>query len=272
MMGIGVRALAWAYAATVEAGAPNATARTLVSDAAKWLLDYGYDNVTHGLYYGRGGAGCEQPSTPYGQMTQYLPVIPGCSYDLASSNTSRGLTAEIFGGMSLAYLYEADASRKAYIKAMMTKLYAKTYGKVGYPCTGDYAAHCGDGYYNSLPEETYTPGLFNYRTDKYFGFAYGFGGGLSTPAAHAMTEFPRVPVPRTVNLNFRLGDIAGATSIRVTLKSGASIMSTPVDCASSPCAITLPDKTAGNYLIQIAYRASDTTLATSQWQVLANVD
>lgn len=272
MMGIGVRALAWAYAATVAAGAPNATVRTLLSDAAKWLLDYGYDNVTHGLYYGRGGAGCEQPGTPYGQMTQYLPVQPGCTYDLPSSNTARGLTAEIFGGMSLAYLYEADATRKANIKTMMTKLYAKTYGKIGYPCTGDYAAHCADGYYNSLPEETYMVGFVNYHADKYFGFAYGFGGGLSTPAAHAITEFPRVPVPRTVNLSFRLADVPGATSIRATLRNSNGVTSTPVDCTSSPCVITVPDKTVGNYLIQIAYRASDSTLATSQWQVLANVD
>src|SRR5262245_37626777 len=158
MMGIALKALFYAYAATVNAGSPNPLALTMLSDAAKWVIDYGYDPRTEGMYYGRTSPGCEQPLAMYGQMSNSLPENPGCSYDLASSNTARGLSPEIFGGMAMAYLYEADATRKANIKTVMTRMYAKTYGKRGYACSGAYAPYCGDGYYNKDLEAVYTVG------------------------------------------------------------------------------------------------------------------
>ena len=190
MMGIALKALAYAYGATVNAGSPNTLALTLLSDAAKWIVDYGYDSVTEGLYYGRTSPGCEQPLATYGRMFKFIPRNPGCTYDLANSNTARGLSPEIFGGMAAAYLLETNATRKANIKSLMTRMYAKTFGKPGYACAGDYAQYCGDGYYNAELEAVYTVGQINYHVDKYVGFNEGFAGASALPASLLLGQYP----------------------------------------------------------------------------------
>jgi hypothetical protein len=184
MMGIIMRGLDLAYEATVQAGSPNATALTLLSDAAQWLVDYGYDPLSGGLYYTRVSPGCEAESG-YGVMPATISPIPGSC--LSNKNGARGLVPEIVGGMAAAYLRETNASRKAAIKTAMVRWMGKIFGKSGYTCTGDYAAHC-DGSYLTLIEETYTPGSFNYDVDKYLGFAFGFGGSFAWQAAERHPE------------------------------------------------------------------------------------
>ena len=185
MTGIGDRAFGYAYAATVQAGAPNSTILTLLSDSAKFLVEYAYDPVTEGMYYDRITPGCEFPvggglGNAYGVTTRAIAANPGCTYDVASSNTARGLSPEIFGGWSYAYMYEQDLTRKQTLKDMATRLVGKTFGKPGFTCTGAYAPFCGDGYYASIFEETYTVGMQQYHVDKYLGFGYGIGGAMTS--------------------------------------------------------------------------------------------
>jgi hypothetical protein len=193
---------------------------------------------------------------------------------LSDKTGARGLVPEIIGGMAAAYLRETDATRKAAIRTAMVRWMGKIFGKSGYTCTGDYAAHC-DGSYLTLIEETYTRGSFNYDVDKYLGFALGFGGSFAWPSAERHTEWPRVPVPRTASISFRLSDVANTTLVRVTLKDNTGVLvGSPTECASSPCSVTIPDKQAGNLLVKLEYLATPggPILAASEFQKLQNVE
>jgi hypothetical protein len=272
MMGIIMRGLDFAYEATVQAGSPNATALTLLSDAAQWLINYGYDPLSGGLYFARVTPGCEAESG-YGVMPSAISPIPGSC--LSDTVGARGLVPEIIGAMAAAYLRETDTTRKATIRTAMVRWMGKIYGKPGYSCTGDYAAYCEDGSYLTLIEETYTRGSFNYDVDKYLGFALGFGGSFAWPSAERHTEWPRVPVPRTASISFRLSDVANTTLVRVTLKDNTGVLvGSPTECASSPCSVTIPDKQAGNLLVKLEYLATPggPILAASEFQKLQNVE
>jgi hypothetical protein len=146
------------------------------------LVNYGYDPLSGGLYFARVTPGCEAESG-YGFMPATISPIPGSC--LSDKNGARGLVPEIIGGMAAAYLRETDATRKAAIRTAMVRWMGKIFGKSGYTCTGDYAAHC-DGSYLTLIEETYTRGSFNYDVDKYLGFAFGFGGSFAWQAAERL--------------------------------------------------------------------------------------
>jgi hypothetical protein len=272
MMGIIMRGLDLAYEATVQAGSPNATVLTMLSDAAQWLVNYGYDPLSGGLYFARVTPGCEAESE-YGEMPSTISPIPGSC--LSDTVGARGLVPEIIGAMAAAYLRETNATRKAVIKIAMVRWVGKIYGKPGYSCTGDYAVHCEDGSYLTLIEETYTPGSFNYDADKYLGFALGFGGSFAWPSAERHTEWPRVPAPRTASISFRLSDVANATLVRVTLRDNTGVLvGSQTECKSSPCSVTIPDKQAGNLLVKLEYLSTSggRILAASEFQKLQNVE
>jgi hypothetical protein len=271
MQSIIMFALDTAYEATVAAGDPDERLPPLISEAAKWMVDYAYDPLTGGLYFSRSGAGCEAASD-YGEMPNTIALdalgsfkpLSGCFSDTGGA---RAMSAEIGRAMSKAYVREADATRKENIRLWMHKVFGKAYGKVGYDCASDYLPHCHDGSYFTALQLTYDGGA---AEDKYLGFAIGFGGGPTWPAAEQHTEWPRDAPTRTAKIGFRLADAPTATGVRVTLKDQHGTVLTPVDCATSPCSVTIPDGEAGTYQFTIAYRNGSTTLVTSQWQRLKN--
>jgi len=69
-------------------------------------------------------------------------------------------------------------------------MYAKTYGKPGFACSGAFAPYCGDGYYNLELEAVYTVGQVNYHADKYVGFNEGFAAASALPAAFLLSQYP----------------------------------------------------------------------------------
>jgi hypothetical protein len=88
------------------------------------------------------------------------------------------MAMETFGALAAAYMYARDPV----VRAVADTMYAKAFGKPGSVCEGEFAAHCGDGVYASAVENTYAGGYW-FDTDKYFGFAFGFGGVFAWPAA-----------------------------------------------------------------------------------------
>lgn len=264
-----------AYEATVAAGAPDSRLPPLISNAAKWLVDYGYDPLTGGLAFARNGVGCEAASA-YGVMPATITLDSLGSFTpltscLSDSGGARAMSAETPRAMSKAYVRESDAGRKTAIRNWMYKVMGRAYGKdpSTYACTGGYAAWCGDGYYFVALEETFGGGIST-EYDKYLGFAIGMGGAMTWEAAAQHTSWPRVPTTKTVKISFRLADIPTATGVRITLKDQHGTTQTPVDCAVSPCSVSVPDVASADYQLQIEYRAGGLTLSQGQWQRLKN--
>jgi hypothetical protein len=261
--GVILRGLTTAYEATVAAGDPDARVLSLMSDLAQWLITYGYDPQTGGLYFARNGAGCE-PASAYGAMEPSSGDV-ACQSDI---NGSRLLTGEIVGGLVGTYMRETNSTKRTAIRTWMQKVMGKAFGKIDYECGPGYVEHCHDGYYMKALEETYTPGTQQYEVDKYLGFVLGFGGDMGWPSIELHTEFPRAPIPRTSSIGFKLNSIAGAATVRVSLKDQFGNVTT-TDCSASPCAVPLADSSAGNLQFMLTYRnASGATLAPGQWQTL----
>jgi hypothetical protein len=276
MLSIIMMGLDTAYEATVAAGDPDERLPTMISDAAKWLVDYGYDPLTGGLYFARSNPGCEAASD-YGEMPNvmtYDTFGAGVSTPLAGcfSNVdgARAMSAEVGRAMSKAFVRESDSTRKTNIRNWMYKVLGKAYGKDGYDCAANYVAHCDGDYFVAL-EETYIGG-FSYQFDKYLGFALGFGNDMAWPAADLHTEWPRTVTTRDVSIGFNLANVTDATSVKVTIKDPAGIEGTPVECETSPCVVTLDDYQAGNGLYKIGYYKTSGTvlLVEGQYQRLTN--
>ena len=230
-----------------------ADALTMSQDQANFIMGYGYNPTQKGMYYMRGALNCET-------------VTGGPSDGCANSqSTARFLNGETLRTMAYAYMATGNATYKTYGDKFVGAIF------------GDPSCdpNCGPETDAAGNDDIKPPNGYTYSTQraKDFGFLFGMGGLLTYAAIRTgMTAWPMTPVSATVQVSFRLADIPGADRIAITLKDQRGIVGTPTICLTSPCAVTIPDRSAGNYQMMITYRTGATNRASGIWQQFRNVE
>ena len=245
--GIGGAAL-WRLHRSV--GIPDS--HTIMMDQVNYIIDYGYNPAQKGLYYMRASLNCET----------ITGGIEGCASSQSTGRFNNGETTR-----ALAYAYMSTGN--TYYRDWGDKLVGPIFGDFScYPNCGPQTDQFGNDDIKPPGGATYTS-----QRAKDYGFLFGMGGVLTQTAMRTgITAWPMVPVTATVQQSFRLADIPGSDRVAITLKDQRGVVGTPTVCLTSPCAITIPDRSAGNYQMQIAYRTGSTTRATGLWQQLKNVE
>jgi hypothetical protein len=137
----------------------------LVSLAATWIHNVGYDPVTQGMNYGRVFEACEPLTVPAPGST-FDSRMPGCNYGLnpASIRTARVLTAETTQALRSYYESFPSSMRKEW----GDRAYGSIWGYCPYTKPGFY---CDDNY---VRDENSDASLAAYKWPGYF-----FGMGMS---------------------------------------------------------------------------------------------
>jgi hypothetical protein len=213
--------------------ASAALAKSYLADATNWIVTTGVEQNWRGLWYMVGAGTCGPPN----------PADPNCANpDMPSS---RSLSGEVLGTLSLGYLDNPSATLKAQIDNLFSAVYAK------YPTDPGY-----DGVYLSSMDL----GGYNYSTanPKWQGFFFGMGRNAAWPAARQGGLQP--PQPMTVYVNAALNaDLVLAnrgSQIEVTVTDPTGVQRPPVTCSRSPCAVRV-NRTLGNPIARVAYLSAN---------------
>jgi hypothetical protein len=242
MQGIMGRGLDWAHKASCAAGNCNENAAKYLADIGRFIVDYGHDPVSGGVWYTRTNPPCELNSA-YGSFATVPSRIEGCASQSVAA--AREIATETFGALAAAYMVSGDAK----IRTVADFMYAKAFGKPGWPCAPDLAEFCGDGTYTGAIENTYAGGFW-FDTDKYLGFAFGFGGSLSWPAARIID--PKAKMSQNVPVGFTMVGVPGAEKVRITVTEPTGTTRNPIVCTDSPCVVSV-DPRQGDHLMKIEY-------------------
>jgi hypothetical protein len=223
----GLLAEAFDLAAKAIAGSDPASASLAHSytvDAARWIMNNGYRAATKSVYYAVGYVNC-QPPIPEGNNP--------CTGDYDAAD-ARDLNAEAIGGIARAYAYSKDASLKAFEDLLFNAMWAKptTCPANSTLCVpdGSYVISFDDGqwFMTGAPPVGSAP--------KWFGQMAGFPALSAWPAYRL--GGPQAPPGQVFYMALNLAAVPGAVTARVTT-TAADGTDLPVECAASPCAITV---------------------------------
>jgi hypothetical protein len=203
-----------------------ALAKSYVVDVANWLVKYGVQPGTRGLWYGVG----------YGVCAGANPTDPSCN----SGNViaARELNPEVLSTLALAYSFSPSPALFAGVDNLFSAVYAKYPTDPGYD--GTYASDM-DGW--------------NLQTDnaKWFGFYWGVGRNDAWPSVRqgglAASQAGTVFVAGDPG---RFGK-PGQAKVKVTDPTGAV---RTVACTTLPCAVPV-NRALGNPLMQMLYLSPD---------------
>jgi len=132
---------------------------------------------------------------------------------------------------------------------MIDNIYAGLWAKPGtnaivpspdgtYDAAVDTCSGCGNYLYAGM------------QGSKFWGQMFGLSRQDNWPVLRIGGSSP--PQNAAVYVSGRIGDIAGAASYRVTVTEPSGIVSAPVICSSSPCAVTI-NRALGNPIVQVDY-------------------
>lgn len=246
MLGIDAQAFLMGYQAT-----GNTAMRDAATDIADWLVDYGIDYNTTGVYYARGFPACHEPE-PVGLTPHLIAGTPGCSYntDDYGKFAARFQIGELTNALSAAY----EATESERYKIAMDLLYNAAFAKPGWPRPPGFGP--SDKHLGALDDNADT---FLYSSNKNFGWWFGMGQAYRWPVSRlgnrpTPEEFP-------ISVDFELPQTATKARLTLTAPWGAK---TSVVCRESPCTVTTR-RDAGNYLMQIDYlSANDEVIAEGE--------
>jgi hypothetical protein len=171
------------------------------------------------------------------------------------------ISAEAIGGIARAYAYSGDATLKALADLLFNAMWAKPT-----TCPANSTLCVSDGSYVSAfdtgqVDVSGTPPTA--AAPKWFGQMWGFPGLLAWPASRM--GGPQAPTRQVFYINWNRAAVPGAVAVRVrtTAADGTDL---PVECASSPCAITAYGQ--GDQPAKLEYLSgSGAVVASSQIQL-----
>ncbi len=212
-----------AKALATSSPATSAMAYGYSLDAARWIMNNGYRESTKSVYYAAGYVNCQLP----------IPEENNLCTNNYDPDSARVISTEAIGGIARAYGHSNDASLKAFADVLFNAIWAKPT-----TCPTNSTVCIPDGYYGLSWDDgqwymTGTPPVG--KAPKWFGQMAGFPGLSSWPAIRLGGPQPAVGQVFYIGLNFAA--VPGAVTARVTT-TAADGTDLPVECASSPCAVT----------------------------------
>jgi len=243
MLGIKTTAMNWA-ASLVEDPTLAANYANLASLAGNWVRDFGYDSTaTKGMFYARVYEACEPVKTPIGT---YEFRSPGCDNGLnpASVVAARDLTGETSSALRAAYEADPTPANRNWGDEAYSALWCSSRYEVNPPVTCDSKGE-GDNSNMGVTGDGALSGT------KWAGFFFGMGMAHQWPAVRVGGADPVVLQTASINTNFN--GIAGAASVRVTVRSPSGAAA-EYDCTSSPCIISV-DRRQGAHTYTLEYRS-----------------
>ena len=242
---LAAKSIATSYPATA------ALAHSYSVDAARWIMNNGYRAATKSVYYAAGYVNCQQLPIPEGNNP--------CTDDL-DADEARVESAEAVGGIARAYAYSQDTSLKSFADLLYNAMWAKPstcpVGSALCSSDGSYLQAFDNGQVNvsGTPPSGAAP--------KWFGQMWGYPGLSAWPAYRL--GGPQAPVGQMFYVALNLAAVPGAVTARVTT-TAADGTDLPVECTSSPCAITAYGQ--GDVPAKLEYLSqSGAVLASSQIQ------
>jgi hypothetical protein len=273
--GFQVASLACAGAPAGCGASDSAIAQGYFVDTGNWLQNYSLVPGFFAVSYLAGYPACVN-----GQPT---PISIATSNIACITNLYNVAAREIMGDASRDLMANYALSHSASLKAILDNWYAGMWAKPGtspliaspdtsydinfdadrgqctlsntfpnFQCDGT-----GYGYWiNTIGNPGFvTPFLSQKLTSQHFGVSNEAGW----PAVRLGGPLPTSSV--NVSVQASIAGVTGAAKFSVTVTNPTGLVNTPVVCNASPCSIAV-DKTAGNYLFQIAYlNSGGTTLA-----------
>jgi hypothetical protein len=127
--GFGVQPFMLGILSTAFFSGYDATGDAAMRDAAvsivRWIVLYGIQSSTKGLYYFRGLASCQEP-TPPGPLAE---PQPGCAYPTSRAAEVRFLSGEVMNGLARAFEVTGDGLIRAAGDMLYTAAFAKPGGR-----------------------------------------------------------------------------------------------------------------------------------------------
>ena len=193
-------------------------------DASRWIMNTGYRAATKSVYYAAGYVNCQAP-IPEGNNP--------CTNDYMDPDGARVISAEAIGGIARAYAYGKDASLKAFADLLFNAMWAKPT-----TCPANSTLCVPDGSYVNAFDDggidiSGTPPLGS--APKWFGQMWGFPSLSAWPAYRL--GGPQAAEGQVFYIGLNFAAVPGAVTARVTTTAEDG-MDLPVECASSPCAVT----------------------------------
>jgi hypothetical protein len=237
----GILGMAFEFAAQALQDTDPATAsiaHNYNASLTNWQRTYGFRPAVGGMQYFAGSVDC-------------MPPISESSVWCTKGNNasqSRTLNAETLRSVMMGYGSSGDPALAAFGDTLYNAMFAKpgTCPPGSTLCTpdGNYVADLNDAwgwYMYGIPPIG--------EAHKWFGMFFGIGAGSDWPAYRSggRQNKPRRPV----RLGFNMGDVPGATAVRITATapSGETLQTT---CSSSPCTVEI-DSQQGDHLFRMEY-------------------
>jgi hypothetical protein len=237
---LGIKILQMKLASQLPDGALSSAYAVLAAQAASWIHDVGYDQVTQGMHYARGMQACE-PDTVPPPGSAFTARTPGCNNGLEPNGirAARTLTAEV--SQALRVYYESNPTEAA--KAWGDVAYGSIWGNPILTTGGVYTDP------NYVRDENSNGSLGAY---KWTGFFFGMGMAHQWPAVRlGGVMAPRI---RRVNLEVKPQALAAKARISVTAPSGKVRV---FSCGlAAQCEVEVDDR-QGGHLYRVQYLAAD---------------